>query len=62
MEDEAEPSASTSHEDSTTTAHRSQNNDSSDEPEVAVPDEILRDVGARNIFRQTKCPGTNDPD
>ena len=51
MEDEAEPSASTSNEESTTTAHPTQRDNSSDAPEVAIPAEILRDVGAQNIIR-----------
>lgn len=51
MEDEAEPSASTSNEESTTTAHPTQHDNSSDAPEVAIPAEILRDVGAQNIIR-----------
>ena len=61
MEDGAEPSASTSNEDSTAAA--SQNNDTPDVPEAAIPDEILRDVGAQNIFRtimsneESKIPG-----
>ena len=60
MEDEAEPSASTSSDDSTAAAHQSHNNDSSDAPEAAIPDQILRDVGAQNIFStndDSKAPG-----
>ena len=58
MEDEAEPSASTSNEESTTTAHLTQHDIPSDAPEVAVPAEILRDVGAQNIIR-SKSSGKN---
>ena len=65
MEDEAGPSASTSNEESTTTAQQSESNEPSDVPEVAVPDEILRNLGAQNVFRQilsdeqSKVPGMN---
>ena len=63
MEDEAGPSASTSNEESTTTAQQSERNEPSDLPEVAIPDEILRNLGAQNVFRQilsdeqSKIPG-----
>ena len=60
MEEEAGPSLSTANDEESHEVNLQQINDTSNVPEVAIPHEILQDVGAQNIFtpiEMSKLPG-----
>ena len=57
MEDEAGPSLPTANQEQLHEVNpQSGNNDTSNGPELAIPHEILQDVGAQNIFTTTEVP------
>ena len=57
MEDEAGPSLPTANQEQLqNVSPQLVNNDTSNLPEVAVPHEMLQDVGAQNIFTSVEVP------